>query len=90
VLISGFRISLPHPHRQLRLGYSGRLEEKSEIRNPKSEFGPTPVDPKARTAQTGTTMNELILIVDDETGILTTLSQILVDEGYRTITTTSG
>jgi len=35
-------------------------------------------------------MNELILIVDDETGILTTLSQILVDEGYRTITTTSG
>ena len=35
-------------------------------------------------------MNELILIVDDETGILTTLSQILVDEGYRTVTTTSG
>ncbi len=35
-------------------------------------------------------MNELILIVDDEPGILTTLSQILVDEGYRTVTTTSG
>ncbi|MDX2438430.1 MAG: UDP-3-O-acyl-N-acetylglucosamine deacetylase [Acidobacteriota bacterium] len=35
-------------------------------------------------------MNELILIVDDETGILTTLSQILVDEGYRTVTTASG
>ncbi len=35
-------------------------------------------------------MNELILIVDDETGILTTLSQILGDEGYRTVTTTSG
>jgi UDP-3-O-[3-hydroxymyristoyl] N-acetylglucosamine deacetylase len=35
-------------------------------------------------------MNELILIVDDETGILTTLSEILVDEGYRTVTTTSG
>ena len=35
-------------------------------------------------------MNELILIVDDEEGILTTLSQILVDEGYRTLTTPSG
>jgi UDP-3-O-acyl N-acetylglucosamine deacetylase len=35
-------------------------------------------------------MNELILIVDDETGILTTLAQILGDEGYRTVTTTSG
>ena len=35
-------------------------------------------------------MNELILIVDDETGILTTLSQILGDEGYRTTVTTSG
>jgi UDP-3-O-[3-hydroxymyristoyl] N-acetylglucosamine deacetylase len=35
-------------------------------------------------------MNELILIVDDETGILTTLSQILGDEGYRTAVTTSG
>ncbi len=35
-------------------------------------------------------MNELILIVDDEPGILTTLSQILVDEGYRTVVTTSG
>jgi len=35
-------------------------------------------------------MNELILIVDDEEGILTTLSQILGDEGFRTLTTTSG
>ncbi len=35
-------------------------------------------------------MNELILIVDDEPGILTTLSQILGDEGYRTLVTTSG
>ena len=35
-------------------------------------------------------MNELILIVDDEEGILTTLSQILVDEGFRTLTTPSG
>ena len=35
-------------------------------------------------------MNELILIVDDEEGILTTLSQILGDEGYRTVTTASG
>jgi UDP-3-O-acyl N-acetylglucosamine deacetylase len=35
-------------------------------------------------------MNELILIVDDEPGILSTLSQILGDEGYRTLTTTSG
>ena len=35
-------------------------------------------------------MNELILIVDDEPGILTTLSQILGDEGYRTVVTTSG
>ena len=35
-------------------------------------------------------MSALVLIVDDEPGILTTLSQILVDEGYRTITTTSG
>jgi UDP-3-O-[3-hydroxymyristoyl] N-acetylglucosamine deacetylase len=35
-------------------------------------------------------MNELILIVDDETGILTPLSQILGDEGYRTVVTTSG
>jgi UDP-3-O-[3-hydroxymyristoyl] N-acetylglucosamine deacetylase len=35
-------------------------------------------------------MNELILIVDDEKGILTTLSEILADEGYRTLTTTSG
>jgi UDP-3-O-[3-hydroxymyristoyl] N-acetylglucosamine deacetylase len=35
-------------------------------------------------------MNELILIVDDEPGILTTLAQILGDEGYRTVVTTSG
>ena len=42
------------------------------------------------TLQTDSTMNELILIVDDETGILTTLSQILGDEGYRTVVTTSG
>jgi UDP-3-O-[3-hydroxymyristoyl] N-acetylglucosamine deacetylase len=35
-------------------------------------------------------MNELILIVDDEPGILSTLSSILGDEGFRTLTTTSG
>ena len=35
-------------------------------------------------------MNELILIVDDEQGILTTMSQVLGDEGFRTLTTTSG
>ena len=35
-------------------------------------------------------MDELILIVDDEPGILTTLSQILTDEGYRTVVTSSG
>ena len=35
-------------------------------------------------------MNELILIVDDEPGILTTLAQILEDEGFRTLATTSG
>ncbi len=35
-------------------------------------------------------MNELVLIVDDEPGILATLSDILGDEGYRTLTTTSG
>lgn len=35
-------------------------------------------------------MNELVLIVDDEEGILTTMSQVLGDEGYRTLTTTSG
>jgi len=35
-------------------------------------------------------MNELILIVDDEPGILTALSAILEDEGFRCITTTSG
>jgi len=35
-------------------------------------------------------MNELILIVDDEEGILTTMSQVLGDEGFRTLTTPSG
>ena len=35
-------------------------------------------------------MNELILIVDDEEGILTTMSQVLGDEGFRTVTTPSG
>ncbi|MGD2116607.1 MAG: UDP-3-O-acyl-N-acetylglucosamine deacetylase [Acidobacteriota bacterium] len=35
-------------------------------------------------------MNELVLIVDDEPGILTTVSHILTDEGYRTVTTSSG
>jgi UDP-3-O-[3-hydroxymyristoyl] N-acetylglucosamine deacetylase len=35
-------------------------------------------------------MGELILIVDDEPGILEAMENILRDEGYRTITTTSG
>jgi UDP-3-O-acyl N-acetylglucosamine deacetylase len=35
-------------------------------------------------------MNELILIVDDEPGILEAMHGILDDEGYRTIVTTSG
>ena len=35
-------------------------------------------------------MSELILIVDDEPGILEALGNILKDEGYRTLTTTSG
>jgi UDP-3-O-acyl N-acetylglucosamine deacetylase len=35
-------------------------------------------------------MKELVLIVDDEPGILTALSNILVDEGYRILTTESG
>jgi UDP-3-O-acyl N-acetylglucosamine deacetylase len=35
-------------------------------------------------------MNQLILIVDDEEGILTTMSQVLGDEGFRTLTTPSG
>jgi UDP-3-O-acyl N-acetylglucosamine deacetylase len=35
-------------------------------------------------------MNELILIVDDEPSILTALSDILRDEGFRTLTTTRG
>src|SRR5215213_8350957 len=37
-----------------------------------------------------TCMSELILIVDDEPGILTTLGGILSDEGYETLATTSG
>src|SRR5919206_2799026 len=35
-------------------------------------------------------MSELIRIVDDEPGILSTLGGILSDEGYSTLTTTSG
>jgi UDP-3-O-acyl N-acetylglucosamine deacetylase len=35
-------------------------------------------------------MSELVLIVDDEPGILSTLGGILADEGYSTLTTTSG
>ena len=35
-------------------------------------------------------MSKQILIVDDQPGILTTLSGILQDEGYRTLTTASG
>ncbi|HEX5760837.1 MAG TPA: UDP-3-O-acyl-N-acetylglucosamine deacetylase [Thermoanaerobaculia bacterium] len=35
-------------------------------------------------------MSELVLIVDDEPGILSTLSGILADEGYRTLATQSG
>ncbi len=35
-------------------------------------------------------MNKLVLIVDDEPGILTTLSSVLVDEGFDTICTKSG
>jgi UDP-3-O-[3-hydroxymyristoyl] N-acetylglucosamine deacetylase len=35
-------------------------------------------------------MSELVLIVDDEPGILTTLGGILSDEGYATVSTTSG
>lgn len=35
-------------------------------------------------------MSELILIVDDEPGILSTLGGILSDEGYTVLTTTSG
>jgi UDP-3-O-[3-hydroxymyristoyl] N-acetylglucosamine deacetylase len=35
-------------------------------------------------------MSELILIVDDEPAILSTLGGILSDEGYQTLTTTSG
>jgi UDP-3-O-acyl N-acetylglucosamine deacetylase len=35
-------------------------------------------------------MSDLVLIVDDEPGILTTLAGILSDEGYRTLATQSG
>ena len=35
-------------------------------------------------------MSELVLIVDDEPGILTTLSSVLTDEGFRTLCTESG
>jgi UDP-3-O-[3-hydroxymyristoyl] N-acetylglucosamine deacetylase len=35
-------------------------------------------------------MNELVLIVDDEEGILTTMAQVLGDQGFRTLTTASG
>lgn len=35
-------------------------------------------------------MSQLVMIVDDEPGILSTLSGVLADEGYRTITTPSG
>ena len=38
----------------------------------------------------GFCMSELVLIVDDEPGILATLGGILSDEGYATVTTTSG
>ena len=35
-------------------------------------------------------MSDLVLIVDDEPGILTTLSSVLHDEGYETVCTQSG
>jgi len=35
-------------------------------------------------------MSELVLIVDDEPGILTTLSSVLTDEGFETVCTGSG
>ncbi len=35
-------------------------------------------------------MSELVLIVDDEPGILTTLSSVLNDEGFETVCTQSG
>ena len=44
----------------------------------------------ASTPEKRTTMPELILIVDDEPGILSTLGGILSDEGYSTLATTSG
>ncbi len=47
-------------------------------------------DPEGRPARLPGAMNELVLIVDDEPGILTTVSHILSDEGYRTVVTSSG
>ena len=35
-------------------------------------------------------MSQLVMIVDDEPGILNTLSGVLNDQGYQTITTPSG
>ena len=35
-------------------------------------------------------MKQLVLIVDDEPGILSTLSGVLTDEGFETVGTTSG
>ncbi|HEX6203989.1 MAG TPA: response regulator, partial [Thermoanaerobaculia bacterium] len=35
-------------------------------------------------------MSRLVLIVDDEPGILSALAGILGDEGYETLTTSSG
>ena len=35
-------------------------------------------------------MSELVMIVDDEPGILTTLSSVLSDEGFETVCTKSG
>jgi UDP-3-O-[3-hydroxymyristoyl] N-acetylglucosamine deacetylase len=43
-----------------------------------------------QSPHTAHAMNELVLIVDDEPGILTELSNILRDEGYRPIVTASG
>ena len=35
-------------------------------------------------------MKELILVVDDEPGILTSLASIIEDEGYRALTAATG
>src|SRR5437588_13081806 len=45
---------------------------------------------RGRTTPPAIAMTELVLIVDDEPGILTTLGGILSDEGYSTLCTTSG